>query len=110
MTKTNQECPRYEKTLHPSADFREVVLILRACCVHRMGIVAPQCAGTNPSIMPITMKITKADRMIIGKENLSIFIRDDPPGAWEMILQQSLLGYPGGYCEYYREWRPGSLT
>ncbi len=60
--------------------------------------------------MPITMKITNAERMITGNRNLSIFIKDGPVGAWVMVLQQSLLGYSRGYCEYYREWRLGSLT
>jgi hypothetical protein len=62
-----------------------------------MRILAPQCVGTNPSIMPITMKITNAERMITGNRNLSIFIKDRPVGAWVMVLQQSLLGYSRGY-------------
>jgi hypothetical protein len=60
--------------------------------------------------MPITMKMTNAARMITGNRNLSIFIKDGPPGIWLIVLQQSLLGYQGGHCEVYREWRPRSLT
>ncbi len=60
--------------------------------------------------MPITMKMTNAARMITGNRNLSIFIKDGPPGIWLMVLQQALRGYHKGHCEYYRQWHPGSLT
>jgi hypothetical protein len=52
-----------------------------------MRILATQCAGANPSIMPITMKITKAERMITGNRNLSIFIKGGPPGVFVMVLK-----------------------
>ena len=75
------------------------MLILRACCRHCRRKFAPQCAGTNPSINPITMKITNADTMMNGNKNLSIFIRNGPPAPWMMVLEKYLLGYQEGHCE-----------
>jgi hypothetical protein len=91
MAETNQDCPSYKKTLHQSSDFGELMLILWACCRHWMRILVSQCAGANPSIMPSTMKRTNAERMITGNKNLSIFIKDSPPGVLVMVLQHSLL-------------------
>jgi len=42
--------------------------------------------------MPSTMKMTNAARMITGNKNLSIFIKDGPPGVLAMVLQQTLRG------------------